>query len=160
MKRRYLTVRDRRMPWCVMPVQLTQSQRARILAVYLKYMAINRHSQARQAIKFAVWSAPIQIFEESTTRIQPCRSTRRDRVIPTYMEIEDDSSDLDYVISNTKRKKILDPENEVGGIYPTKNLTLKRKAENDFKIIQDSNGEASTSTSSKVTKRDFFINEH
>lgn len=133
MKRRYLTVRDRRLPWCLLPNDITPAQKARTLAVYIKIMAINRYRQARQTIKFASWPPPIQIVEEST-RVQPVRSTRSGRIAPMYAEYDDDLTDLDYIVGKTKRRKVSGTEVDLragGGIYSNKTMSLKRKPTSD-----------------------------
>ncbi|CAG9785480.1 unnamed protein product [Diatraea saccharalis] len=128
MKRRYLNVRDRRMPWCVLPNTITQAEKARTLAVYIKLMSINSYRQARQSATFANWPPPIQIIEE-TTRVQPIRSTRSGRSMPIYAGFDDDSSDFDLVITKTKKRKMSNNDNnEDDGIYSNKVVSLKRKS--------------------------------
>ncbi|GBP63274.1 hypothetical protein EVAR_89064_1 [Eumeta japonica] len=128
MRRKYLTVTDRRLPWSVLPQNLTPTQRARTLAIYIKLISINRYRQARQAMEFETWPTPIQIAEESH-RLQPVRSTRSGRMVPTYTDIDDDSSDLDFVVTKTKRRKVSNTEivEGGGGLYANKTFSLKRK---------------------------------
>ncbi|KAJ0175628.1 hypothetical protein K1T71_008787 [Dendrolimus kikuchii] len=129
MKRRYLNVRDRRLPWSLLPVTITQTEKARALAVYVKLMSINNYRQARQLTNFASWPPPIQIVEEAT-RIQPLRSTRSGRSVPIYTGYDDDSPDIDFVITKTKRRKIND-QSAGDGVYSNKVVSLKRKTQRD-----------------------------
>ncbi|XP_075974979.1 uncharacterized protein LOC142975787 [Anticarsia gemmatalis] len=148
MKRRYLNVKDRRMPWSLLPNTLTQAEKARTLAVYIKLMSIHTYRQARQSSIFAAWPPPIQIFEE-TTRVQPVRSTRSGRSVPVYADFDDDSSDLDFVVAKTKKRKISSSDhNGSDGVYTNKVLSLKRKPAKD-----DNNRpvkEAKISTDNKI----------
>ncbi|KAG6460195.1 uncharacterized protein LOC115450005 isoform X2 [Manduca sexta] len=131
MKRRYLNVRDRRMPWSLLPGTITQAEKARTLAVYIKLMSMNNYLQARQSINFASWPPPIQILEEST-RLQPIRSTRSGRSVPIYADFDDDSSDLDFVVTKTKKRKVSNSEQNVTeGVYSNKIVSLKRKTSRD-----------------------------
>lgn len=133
LKRRYLNVRDRRMPWSLLPNTLTQAEKARTLAVYIKLMSINSYRQARQSATFAAWPPPIQIVEE-TTRVQPLRSTRSGRSVPIYAGFDDDSSDLDFVITKTKKRKVSNSDkdnNTSEGVYSNKVVSLKRKSSKD-----------------------------
>ncbi|XP_063823002.1 uncharacterized protein LOC135072907 [Ostrinia nubilalis] len=132
MKRRYLNVKDRRMPWSLLPNTLTQAEKARTLAVYIKLMSINSYRQARQSATFASWPPPIQIIEE-TTRVQPLRSTRSGRSVPIYAGFDDDSSDLDFVITKTKKRKVSnsDKDNANDGVYSNKVVSLKRKSKEE-----------------------------
>ncbi|XP_026752204.1 uncharacterized protein LOC113512504 [Galleria mellonella] len=131
MKRRYLNVRDRRLPWSILPSTITQAEKARTLAVYVKLMSINSYRQARQCANFATWPPPIQIIEE-TTRIQPIRSTRSGRSVPIYSGFDDDSSDLDFVVTKTKKRKISNSDSNVNEcLVSNKNLSLKRKTLKD-----------------------------
>ncbi|KAL4715529.1 hypothetical protein ACJJTC_009155 [Scirpophaga incertulas] len=133
MKRRYLNVRDRRMPWSVLPNTLTQAEKARTLAVYIKMMSINSYRQARQSVVFAAWPPPIQIVEE-TTRILPLRSTRSGRSVPMYAGFDDDSSDFDVVITKAKRKKISHNDDYTDDLYSNKVLSLKRKSSKEENV--------------------------
>ncbi|XP_059050061.1 uncharacterized protein LOC131845065 [Achroia grisella] len=134
MKRRYLNVRDRRMPWSILPSTITQAEKARTLAVYIKLMSINSYRQARQCATFATWPPPIQIIEE-TTRIQPIRSTRSGRSVPIYSGFDDDSSDLDFVITKTKKRKVSNSDSNVSeSVVGPKTLSLKRKTSKDENV--------------------------
>ncbi|KAM3964131.1 uncharacterized protein ACR2FA_001613 [Aphomia sociella] len=134
MKRRHLNVRDRRMPWSILPSTITQTEKARTLAVYIKLMSINSYRQARQSANFATWPPPIQIIEE-TTRIQPIRSTRSGRSVPIYSGFDDDSSDLDFVITKTKKRKVSNSDSNVNDCASShKSLSLKRKTSKDENI--------------------------
>lgn len=128
MKRRYLNVNDRRMPWSLLPSTITQAEKARVLAVYIKLMSINTYCQARRSPNFATWPPPIQIIEE-TTRVQPLRSTRSGRSVPVYAGFDDDSSDLDFVITKTKKRKISNSEHSEPS--SSKFISLKRKPSKD-----------------------------
>ncbi|KAJ8730844.1 hypothetical protein PYW08_002257 [Mythimna loreyi] len=131
MKRRFLNVRDRRLPWSLLPTTITPAEKARSLAVYIKLMSLNSYHQARQSANFAAWPPPLQIVEE-TTRVQPVRSTRSGRSVPVYADFDDDSSDLDFVITKTKKRKVSTSEhNGSDGIYTNKVLSLKRKPAKD-----------------------------
>lgn len=133
MKRRYLNVKDRRMPWSLLPNTISQAEKARTLAVYIKLMSINSYRQARQSATFANWPPPIQIVEE-TTRIQPLRSTRSGRSVPMYAGFDDDSSDLDFVITKTKKRKVSNSDTGNDGVYSNKVVSLKRKSSKDESI--------------------------
>ncbi|KPI92670.1 PREDICTED: uncharacterized protein LOC106124199 [Papilio xuthus] len=126
MKRKFLNVRDRRMPWSILPNTLTPAEKAHTLAVYIKLMSINNYRQARQSVNFAAWPPPLQIVEE-TTRIQPVRSTRSGRSVPQYCGFDDDSSDFDIVVTKTKKRKISNSDNASDGVYSNKVVSLKRK---------------------------------
>ncbi|KAJ8721548.1 hypothetical protein PYW07_002323 [Mythimna separata] len=131
MKRRFLNVRDRRLPWSLLPTTITPAEKARSLAVYIKLMSLNSYHQARQSANFAAWPPPLQIVEE-TTRVQPVRSTRSGRSVPVYADFDDDSSDLDFVITKTKKRKVsASDHNGSDGIYTNKCLSLKRKPVKD-----------------------------
>lgn len=131
MKRRYFNVRDRRMPWSLFPRTLTQAEKAQTLAVYIKLMCINKYRQARQSSVFAAWAPPIQILEE-TTRVQPIRSTRSGRSMPIYADFDDDSSDLDFVVTQSKKRKVSNcDQNSNDGVYSNKVVSLKRKPSKD-----------------------------
>lgn len=147
MKRRYLNVKDRRMPWSLLPNTLTQAEKARTLAVYIKLMSINSYRQARQSATFATWPPPIQIVEE-TTRIQPLRSTRSGRSVPIYAGFDDDSSDLDFVITKTKKRKVSSSDTGTDGVYSNKVVSLKRKSPKDNETTTRPVKEAKTSDSS------------
>lgn len=125
MKRRFINVSDRRMPWSLLPGNITQAEKARTLAVYIKLMSINSYRQARQTPKFMMWPPPIQIVEE-TTRVLPLRSTRSGRSVPVYSGFDDDSNDLDLVVTKTKKRKVSNSDN-TDGIGSNKFLSLKRK---------------------------------
>lgn len=124
MKRRFINVNDRRMPWSLLPGNITQAEKARTLAVYIKLMSINSYRQARQTPKFIMWPPPIQIVEE--TRVQPVRSTRSGRSVPVYSGFDDDSNDLDLVVTKTKKRKVSNSDN-TDGSGSNKCLSLKRK---------------------------------
>lgn len=131
MKRRFLNVRDRRLPWSLLPTTITPAEKARSLAVYIKLMSLNSYHQARQSANFAAWPPPLQIVEEST-RVQPVRSTRSGRSVPVYADFDDDSSDLDFVITKTKKRKVSTSDhNGSDGVYTNKVLSLKRKPSKD-----------------------------
>ncbi|XP_028032545.1 uncharacterized protein LOC114244829 [Bombyx mandarina] len=130
LKRRSIDVEDRRMPWSIFPEQLTQTEKAQTLAIYIKLMSINNYHQARKSGNFATWPPPIQIIEES--RVQPIRSTRSGRSVPIYADFDDDSSDLDFVITKTKKRKVSNSEyNANEGVYSNKVVSLKRKPSKD-----------------------------
>lgn len=129
MKRRYLNVNDRRLPWSILPVTINQTEKARALAVYIKLMSINNYRQARQLTNFASWPPPIQIVEEAT-RMQPLRSTRSGRSVPIYTGYDDDSHDFDFVITKTKRRKIND-QSTGDAVFSNKLVSLKRKPQKD-----------------------------
>uniref|UniRef100_A0A2A4J027 Uncharacterized protein n=1 Tax=Heliothis virescens TaxID=7102 RepID=A0A2A4J027_HELVI len=116
MKRRYLNVRDRRLPWSLLPTTITPAEKARTLAVYIKLMSLNSYHQARQSANFVAWPPPLQIVEE-TTRVQPVRSTRSGRSVPVYADFDDDSSDLDFVITKTKKRKVSTSDHNGSDIY-------------------------------------------
>ncbi|XP_049868613.1 uncharacterized protein LOC126368589 [Pectinophora gossypiella] len=131
MRRRYLNVKDRRMPWSLLPSTITQAEKARTLAVYIKLMSINNYRQARQSPSFMSWPPPLQIIEE-TTRVQPLRSTRSGRSVPIYAGFDDDSSDLDFVVTKTKKRKISNSEHtSTEGTSTNKTVSLKRKPSKD-----------------------------
>ncbi|CAG4971557.1 unnamed protein product [Parnassius apollo] len=147
MKRKYLNVRDRRMPWSILPSTITAAERAHTLAVYIKLMSINNYRQARQSVNFTAWPPPLQIIEEST-RILPTRSTRSGRSVPVYCGFDDDSSDFETVVTKTKKRKISNSDNNVNdGVYTNKIVSLKRKTTKDdntrpvkeLKIVSDVN---------------------
>ncbi|CAH2245040.1 uncharacterized protein LOC120627288 [Pararge aegeria] len=131
MKRRYLNVKDRRMPWSLLPNTLTPAEKARTLAAYIKVMSLNNYRQARQSVNLLAWPLPIQIIE--STRVQPLRSTRSGRSVPVYTDFDEDSSDFDQVITKTKRRKIsCDDQNEAA--ITKKGLSLKRKFPKDENV--------------------------
>ncbi|KAI8439837.1 hypothetical protein MSG28_001308 [Choristoneura fumiferana] len=71
-------------------------------------------------------------YIEETTRIQPIRSTRSGRSVPMYAGFDDDSSDLDFVITKTKKRKTSTSEHHTGeGEYSNKVISLKRKTSKD-----------------------------
>lgn len=131
MKRRYLNVRDRRLPWSLIPTALTPTEKARTLAVYIKLMSINAYRQARQSTNLTVWSPSIQIME--STRIQPHRSTRSGRSVPLYTDFDDDSSDFDCVITKSKKRRTSNNEQNDACIKKG-SLSLKRKISKDEQI--------------------------
>ncbi|RVE52653.1 hypothetical protein evm_002772 [Chilo suppressalis] len=134
MKRRYLDVRDLRMPWSVLPNTITQAEKARTLAVYIKLMSINSYRQARLSATFVTWPPPIQIVE-GTTRVQPLRSTRSGRSMPMYAGFDDDSSDFDLVITKHKKRKISNIDsNGDDGVYSNKVISLKRKSSKEESV--------------------------
>lgn len=140
LKRRYLNVKDRRMPWSLMPGTLTQAEKARTLAVYIKLMSINNYRQARQSPKFMSWPPPIQIVEE-TARVQPLRSTRSGRlIVPVYAPTcdDDDDSDFDFVVTKPKKRKPSNSEHPVEGTGG-KTISLKRKSSKDeyIRIVKE-----------------------
>lgn len=127
MKRKYLNVRDRRMPWSMLPNTITAAEKAHTLAVYIKLMSINNYRQARQCVNFTAWPPPIQILEEST-RVQPVRSTRSGRSVPVYSGFDDDSSDFDLNVTKMKKRKVSNCDsNSNEGVYSNKVVSLKRK---------------------------------
>ncbi|XP_026500386.2 uncharacterized protein LOC113403931 [Vanessa tameamea] len=130
MTRRYLNVRDRRMPWSLIPHTLAPAEKARTLAVYIKLMSINSYRQARQSSNMTAWSPPIQIVE--STRIQPHRSTRSGRSVPLYADYDDDSSDFDCVITKSKKRRVSNTDQTDTCIK--KGLSLKRKLQKDENI--------------------------
>lgn len=130
MKRKFLNVRDRRMPWSILPSTLTAAEKAHTLAVYIKLMSINNYRQARQSVNFAAWPPPLQIVEEAT-RIQPVRSTRSGRSVPQYCGFDDDSSDLDIIVTKSKKRKVSNSDNASDGLYSNKVVSLKRKTKED-----------------------------
>ncbi|XP_063384380.1 uncharacterized protein LOC134670482 [Cydia fagiglandana] len=169
MKRRYLNVKDRRMPWSVLPSNITQAEKAQALAVYIKMMSINNYRQARLSANFTVWPPPIQIVEE-TTRVQPVRSTRSGRSVPVYAGFDDDSSDLDFVITKTKKRKISNSDpNDKDGVYSNKVISLKRKPSKDenmrpvkeqkMNAVQECNNETVAINSLKPKKELFTLIE-
>ncbi|CAG4985933.1 unnamed protein product [Colias eurytheme] len=127
MKRRHLNVRDRRLPWSLFPSASTPTEKARLLAVYFKIMSLNNYRQARQSVNLGAWPPPLQILEE-TTRTQPMRSTRSGRSVPVYAGFDDDSSDVDFVVTKTKKRKVSNSDHNESG---TKGLSLKRKVSKD-----------------------------
>ncbi|XP_026732723.1 uncharacterized protein LOC113497381 isoform X1 [Trichoplusia ni] len=140
MKRRYLNVRDRRLPWSLLPTTITPAEKARTLAIYIKLMSLNNYRQARQSANFAVWPPPIQIVEE-TTRVQPMRSTRSGRSVPVYDFDDEDSSDADLTTTKSKKRKVSNSDhNGTDGIYTNKVLSLKRKPpkeENNVRSVKE-----------------------
>lgn len=155
-------MKDRRMPWSVLPNNITPAEKARALAVYIKMMSINSYRQARMSANFTVWPPPIQIVEE-TTRIQPIRSTRSGRSVPMYAGFDDDSSDLDFVITKTKKRKTSNSEHHTGeGEYSNKVISLKRKPSKDENIRPVKEPKISTDTNKDTTgnnikpKKDLF----
>ncbi|XP_013193666.2 uncharacterized protein LOC106137395 isoform X1 [Amyelois transitella] len=164
MKRRYMNVRDRRLPWSILPSSINLAEKAQTLAVYVKLMSINTYRQARQSSNFVSWPPPIQIVEE-TTRVQPLRSTRSGRSVPMYCGFDDDSTDLDFVISKPKKRKVSNSETNNSEVNVNKSLSLKRKPSKDENVrpakeakpcIQ-SNGIKIISSETKVKpKRDLF----
>ncbi|XP_023935327.2 uncharacterized protein LOC112043897 [Bicyclus anynana] len=131
LKRRYINVKDRRMPWSLLPTTITPAEKARTLAAYIKVMSINNYRQARQSVNLASWPLPIQIIE--TTRVQPLRSTRSGRSVPVYTDFDDDSSDFEQVITKTKKRKI--SNNDQNDCTNTKKvLSLKRKFPSDENV--------------------------
>ncbi|XP_034827240.1 uncharacterized protein [Maniola hyperantus] len=128
MKRRYLNVKDRRMPWSLFPTPLTPAEKARTLAAYIKVMSINNYRQARQSVNLASWPLPIQIVE--STRVQPLRSTRSGRSVPVYTDFDDDSSDFDQIITKTKKRKV-STNDQIEVVNTKKGLSLKRKLPKD-----------------------------
>lgn len=138
------------MPWSLLPSTITQAEKARTLAVYVKLMSINNYRQARQSPNFASWPPPIQIVEEAP-RTQPIRSTRSGRSVPIYAGFDDDSSDFDIVVTKSKKRKVSNSEHSDGA--PTKSLSLKRKPSKDEnsrppkepKLVFDNNKEPSIS---------------
>lgn len=164
MKRRYLNVRDRRLPWSLLPSTISPAEKARSLAVYIKLMSLNSYHQARQSAIFAAWPPPLQIVEE-TTRVQPVRSTRSGRTVPVYADFDDDSSDLDFVVTKTKKRKVSASEqNGNDGIYTNKVMSLKRKPSKDennrpvkeAKMSPENKVEANTSVVPVKPKKDLF----
>lgn len=128
MRRRYLTVKDRRLPWSLFTSSISAAERARLLVVYFKIMSLNNYRQARQSVNLAAWPPPLQILEE-TTRIQPQRSTRSGRSVPVYAGFDDDSSDVDFVVTKSKKRKVSNSDhNEIG---TSKGLGLKKKSKDD-----------------------------
>ncbi|KAJ2942652.1 hypothetical protein O0L34_g2121 [Tuta absoluta] len=166
MKRRYLNVIDRRMPWSLLPSTITQAEKARVLAVYIKLMSINTYRQARQSPNFMTWPPPLQIVEETiSTRSQPMRSTRSGRTVPIYAGFDDDSSDLDFVATKTKKRKISSSEGSEG-TNMGKTISLKRKSLKDENTrpvkevkLNSDNNKAETSTSQNNTKTIFTLIE-
>lgn len=118
------------MPWSILPPTISQAEKARTLAVYIKLMSLNSYRQARQLEKFASWPVPIQIMEE-TTRILPLRSTRSGRSVPIYSGFDDDSSDLDFVVAKPKKRKVSNSEVSTNDVQSAKVLSLKRKSSKD-----------------------------
>lgn len=164
LKRRYQNVRDRRMPWSLFSKTLTQADKARTLSVYIKLMSVNAYHQARQSAKFTVWPPPIQIVEE-TTRVQPLRCTRSGRSVPVYADFDDDSTDLDFVITKSKKRKVSPTDqNGTDGIYLNKVLSLKRKPAKDengrpvkeAKISADENIDIVSPENNMKSKQDLF----
>ncbi|KAF9413278.1 hypothetical protein HW555_008444 [Spodoptera exigua] len=164
MKRRYLNVRDRRLPWSLLPSTISPAEKARSLAVYIKLMSLNSYHQARQSAIFAAWPPPLQIVEE-TTRVQPVRSTRSGRTVPVYADFDDDSSDLDFVVTKTKKRKVSSSEqNGNDGIYTNKVFSLKRKPSKDennrpvkeAKMSPENKEEANSSVVPVKPKKDLF----
>lgn len=150
MKRRYLNVKDRRMPWSLLPNTLSQAEKAKTLSVYIKLMSINTYRQARQSANFAAWPPPIQIIEE-TMRVQPVRSTRSGRSVPVYADFDDDSSDLDFVITKSKKRKVSSSDhNGSDGIYSNRVLSLKRKPTKDDNSRPVKEAKMSTDTKIEV----------
>lgn len=160
MKRRYLNVRDRRMPWSLLPVTISQKEKACALAIYIKMMSVNNYRQARQLTNLATWPPPIQIVEGST-RVQPLRSTRSGRSVPVYSGYDDDSSDMDFVITKTKRRKVSNSDHvDLDGLYTNKVISLKRKSQKDentrpVKEVK-TNTENNLAGNNTKTKRDIF----
>lgn len=105
MKRRYRSVKDRRMPWSLLPVELTAAQRARTLTVYIRRLAINRYRVARQSPRFSPWEAARELAAG------PVRATRSGRHAPLYTDADDDSNDLDFVLTPPKRRKTTNDQN-------------------------------------------------
>lgn len=126
------------MPWSLLPGELTQAEKARTLAVYIKLMSINKYRQARQSVNFASWPPPIQIVEE-TMRVLPQRSTRSGRSVPIYSGFDEDSSDFDFVVSKSKKRKVSSSDTN-DGVYTNKTISLKRKTSRDdsFRPVKDS----------------------
>ncbi|XP_053613162.1 uncharacterized protein LOC128676815 [Plodia interpunctella] len=164
MKRRYINVRDRRLPWSILPGTISLAEKTRALGVYVKLMSINTYHQARQSSNFASWPPPIQIVEE-TTRVQPLRSTRSGRSVPMYCGFDDDSTDLDFVISKPKKRKVSNSETNNSESNTNKSLGLKRKPSKDENIrpvkeakqSMQSNGIEIISSEIKVKpKKDLF----
>lgn len=150
------------MPWSVLPPNLSHTEKARVLAVYIKVMSINSYWQARQKPTFASWPPPLQIVEESSSRAHSLRSTRSGRSVPVYCA-DDDSSDVDFVIAKPKKRKVSGSDND--GVYSNKVISLKRKTTKDensrpVKEIKMSSDivqvEASTSNGTGKGKRDIF----
>lgn len=117
------------MPWSILPGNLTQAEKARTLAVYIKLMSINKYRQARQSAIFATWPPPIQIVEE-TMRVQPIRSTRSGRSVPIYSGFDEDSSDFDFAVAKPKKRKLSNSDT-TDGVYTNKIISLKRKTSRD-----------------------------
>lgn len=130
LKRRYVDVSDRRMPWSLFSKTLTSSEKAHTLAVYIKLMSINSYRQARRSAIFASWPPPIQIVEKSLT-IMPIRSTRSGRSVPSYSGFDEDSTDFDFAVTNPKRRKLSASQDTTDGLYTNKVISLKRKTCND-----------------------------
>ncbi|XP_011559974.3 uncharacterized protein LOC105390379 [Plutella xylostella] len=158
LKRRYLNVRDRRLPWSLFPNDLTNAEKARALAAYIKLMSINNYRQARQTVTFASWPPPMHIVEESNSR--SLRSTRSGRSVPVYCD--DDSSDIDFVVVKPKKRKVSNSETNEG-VYSNKVVSLKRKPSKEdhrpikeLKLSSDSKVESVNTSGNAKGKRDFF----
>lgn len=147
LKRRFVDVSDRRMPWSLFSETLTNTEKAQTLAVYIKLMSINSYRQARRSAIFASWPPPIQIVEEST-KIQPMRSTRSGRTVPSYSGFDEESNDFDFVVTKSKRRKVSNSQDTTDGVYSNKVISLKRKSSKDdasrppkeFKLVEIGNG--------------------
>ncbi|XP_041984760.1 uncharacterized protein LOC121737216 [Aricia agestis] len=132
MKRRYINVRDRRLPWSLLPTDITPAEKARTLAVYIKLMSIDNYRQARQRTNLAAWPPPIEIIE-TTTKSHPVRSTRSGRSVPIYADFDEDSSDFDCIVTKTKKRKVSSSDDK-DATYSGKVLSLKRKTSKDENI--------------------------
>lgn len=98
--------------------------------MYIKLMSINSYRQARLKSNFAAWPPPLQIIEESTSRMHSLRSTRSGRSVPVYhADLDDDSSDVDFVVAKPKKRKVSGSDND--GVYSNKVISLKRKTSKD-----------------------------
>ncbi|VVC89931.1 unnamed protein product [Leptidea sinapis] len=128
MKRRYVNVTDRRLPWSLFPETTSSAEKAKLLAVYIKVMSINSYRQARQSFNLAAWPPPLEILQE--TSVQPRRSTRSGRSVPIYSGCDDDSSDVDFAVAKKKKRKLSSSEpNETA--TTSKGLSLKRKTKDE-----------------------------
>lgn len=110
MKRRYVSVLERRMPWSLFPVpeQLSFEQRVRILATYRQIQNICKYREAKSSLTFSEWSGVLTI-PFSNTKISDyknVRQSRSGRLLKNKPQYVDDGSDSDVSYCKKKNKKI------------------------------------------------------
>ncbi|XP_077287074.1 uncharacterized protein LOC143911870 [Arctopsyche grandis] len=111
MKRHYISVLERRMPWSLFPIpeELSVEQRAQILAAYKEQQSVSRYRKSKCSLAFSEWSSAFNIPLSKTKMLtdfqSASRQSRSGRLLKSTPHYVDDGSDTESSYAKKKMKK-------------------------------------------------------